>query len=78
MEKDAMIAIILAHYYKLVAEYRELDVTTNWEDDWAVDCYNTAERDCLIMEKLLIELEIPFMSIYGQVYKDGKIVDTEG
>lgn len=78
MEKDAMIGIILAHYYRLVAEYRELYATINWNDDWDVECYQTAEQDCLNMENLLIKLEIPFMSIYGQVYKNGKIVNTEG
>lgn len=78
MKKDAMVGIILAHYYKLVTKYRELEMSINWEDDWSVNSYQDAETACLVVEKLLIELEIPFMSIYGQIYKDGKIVNTEG
>ena len=78
MDKKTMIGIILAHYYGLVAEYHSLRNTMDWEKDYDINALWDVENNCLRMEKLLIELEISFISIYGQVYKDGQLCETEG
>lgn len=77
MKKSVMVETILTHYNQLVSNYHELEKSVDWDDEWSVANYNDAETVCLHMEELLIKLEIAFVSIYGQVYKDGKLVITE-